>query len=270
MDPVLYMIKDEKDKIQQLSDDLIISIIEFNISNETKIQTMFSWRIINKQFYYALNPNKQRVNMMWRQIYFNTFDVLKHHSRLKMKRWDQYLRYKVTKISQHRNSDPDYKLFSGLDRNDSIIVNCENDIEEINNLHLKIFQDKIGKNGLPDNYEWQLKCPVLSDKLEYVDDTTKYCAVCKENVYEVHTIEELKKKVDNKQCVSIVIYSGLDYYQKQTKWMDKGKLVPRRYRRNQHEKDPYKELRESEDHEYAAIYHKEADPWYKQQNLNMK
>lgn len=237
---------DGKNWMSSLSDDLIISIITYNISTETTIKMMLNFKSINKQFYHALNPNNERINIIWRQICLNTFPYHVHNT-LKMKRWDQYLRYKVMKIEVHRDKDEDYKLFSDLDRNDSVIINCENDIEDINNLHSKVFKDQIGDNGLPDDYEWKLQCPVLSDKLKYIDDTTKYCTVCKKNVYQVHNVKDLKEKVANKECVSMVIYSGLDYFPKRVR----GKVMPLRYRRATDKDDPHKKLRNNRNYRHT-------------------
>eukprot|EP01084_Bolivina_argentea_P052390 96250_1 len=220
-----------------LSDDLIISIISYNI-DEKALNMIFSLKQISKQFYLALNPNNNRVNMIWKQICLIRLPNTYIPKGLKMKRWDQYFQYKMAKINQHKQKDDDYKYFSAIDKNDSVIVNCTNDIEEMNGLYSNVFTDKIGKNGLPNNFEWKYKCPVLSDKLKYIDKNTKYCDICKKNVYQVHDTKELQARVEKNECVSLVIYTGIFYMEEVL-----GTARKYMYSRTNDVEDPHKNLR---------------------------
>ena len=57
------------------------------------------------------------------------------------------------------------------DPQDSVIINCTHDIEEINtNLYSEnVFQGSIGDNFLPKGYQWKLECPVISNKLKKIE-----------------------------------------------------------------------------------------------------
>ena len=248
---------DNNNVLGKISNDILILIISFNIDHGA-IKTLIDLKTISKQFYNALNPNNGAVNMIWKEIcrikYPNTPQTLK------VQRWDQFLKYRMMKITQHKNNDDDFKIFSEADPSDSVIVNCTHDIEEINtNLHLNddIFKDKIGDDFLPKGYEWKLKCPVLSDKLRKIDAETKYCEVCKKNVYNVHTEKDLKMRVENGECVSMTIYSGIGYQYKRAR----GSVAPMDYDRDVHEVDPYKDKRNNPDR-YHQWFWKYSDQFY--------
>ena len=226
--------------MNELSDDLIVSIVSYNIDHEgTKLLAYL--KTINKQFYNALNGNNPSVNMLWKRICLYKFPNTP--SSLKMKRWDAFYRYRMKKIIEHRQKDDTFRLFNEADINDSVIINCEHDIEEINNLHSNIFKDKINDNNLPNGFKWNFKCPVVSDKLKYVDKTTKYCDICKKNVYQVTSTEELQERVNNKECVSLTVYSGIMYWPANVL----GDVMSYNYERESGKPDPYKKYRDNPD-----------------------
>ena len=234
---------DDTNLFDKISADTLIMIISHNIDHDA-IETLTDLKTVSKQFYNALNPNNGAVNMIWKEIcrikYPNTPQTLK------IKRWDQFLKYRMMTISQRKKDDDDYKIFADKDPQDSVIVNCSHDIEEINNNLYSgdntMFDGNIGNNFLPKGYEWKLQCPVLSDKLKKIDDQTKYCTVCKKNVYNVHTEKELQTRVENKECVSMTIFSGISY----RRFKVRGRVRPMRYDRDNDEVDPYKDRRKDE------------------------
>eukprot|EP01084_Bolivina_argentea_P055773 102189_1 len=245
----------KNDVFEKLSDDIVISIASYNIDSDG-LAFVVSLKMVNKQFYMALNPNNGSVNMLWKNICLIKFPNTRISNKLKMKRWDQYLKYKILKINEYKAQNDTYKLFSEADYNDSVIMNCGYDIEEINNLHSNMFQDEVGNNGLPKNFKWKLKCPILSTELKSIDDTTKYCHVCKKNVYEVHTNMDLKKRVQNDECVSMVVYSGLTYLPVRMR----GAVMTYYYNRT-HKVDKNKELRNSAHWRYVLNKHG-GDNWW--------
>ena len=227
-----------------ISNDTLILIISFNIDHDA-IKTLINLKTLSKQFYNALNPNNGAVNMIWKEICRIKFPNTPQT--LKVKRWDQFLRYRMIKINERKSIDDDFKVFSDEYPSDSVIINCTQDIEEINNnLHSNnddIFKDEIGDNFLPKGYEWKFQCPVLSDKLKKIDEKTRYCEVCKKNVYTVHRERELKKRVQNGECVSMTIYSGIYYKDIRKIRTVSGYAMPIRYNRDVDEVDRYKRLR---------------------------
>ena len=248
--------KKDGNMFEKISDDVLVSIIAFNIDH-VALKAIMDLKTVNKQFYNALNPNNGAVNMIWKEIcrikYPNT------PQSLKIKRWDQFLKYRMIKIIKHKKNNDDFKIFSENDPQDSVIVNCTNDIEEINNNLYSLsssdgFQGDIGSNFLPKGYEWKLDCPVLSNKLKKIDKQTKYCAVCKKNVYIVHTEKELKERVENEECVSMTIYSGISY-KKIRRHGKKGKVKRILYQRDVDGFDPYKDRRNKPE-QYKVILKK--------------
>ena len=234
--------------VDNISNDILILIISFNIDDDA-IKTLINLKTLSKQFYNALNPNNGAVNMIWKEICRIKFPNTPQT--LKVKRWDQFLKYRMIKINQRKNIDEDFKVFSDEYPSDSVIINCTQDIEEINNNLYSddndndIFKDEIGDHFLPKGYEWKLKCPVLSDKLKKIDANTRYCQVCKKNVYTVHTERDLKKRVENGQCVSMTIYWETCYKRKKGKMRSRSRARRRKKKKNWDvvEIDRYKETR---------------------------
>ncbi|EFC45570.1 predicted protein [Naegleria gruberi] len=58
-----------------------------------------------------------------------------------------------------------------------------------------------------ENCEWEYECPLKSNAFKVVSPNVKYCKVCKENVYEVFTMEEFKSHVEQDHCVSFSEFS---------------------------------------------------------------
>ena len=63
------------------------------------------------------------------------------------------------------------------------------------------FDAQFGSHGLPKNYEWKLKCPVLALKLKKKGEHKYYCNVCKKNVYIVENEQEMNERVSKGQCI---------------------------------------------------------------------
>ena len=219
----------------EMSNDILIMIISFNIDHDDDdaMKTLINLKTISKQFYNALNPNNGAVNMIWKIICINKYPNTPQT--LKIKRWDQFLKYRMFKINQHKNNDDDFKIFSDKDPLDSVIVNCTYDIEQFNNNNF-LYSDNDTSKGS----ECKFKCPVLSDKLKKIADGTRYCDVCKKNVYTVHTEKDLKSKVENQQYVSMTIYSGICYPMKGDVF---DMRPPSKYDRDKDEVDPHQKLR---------------------------
>jgi len=52
-------------------------------------------------------------------------------------------------------------------------------------------------------YEWEFLCPIASNQLHHVDNTTDFCSHCNKSVYIVSTPSDLELKVLAGQCVTI-------------------------------------------------------------------
>lgn len=183
---------------------------------------------INKHWYRCLDPNKPNVNAIWEQ---NICRPMFPHipKTLKVRRWDRFYQYRYSVILKYRkergdkskiNSQRVYSKFK-------VIENCLHDIEAVNGYYRdpqiidesggqkkendddddakdgfdKYFDAEIGSHGLPNGFEWRLKCPVSALRLEERGKDRHYCSVCKENVFTVRNIEELGMRVDQGQCV---------------------------------------------------------------------
>jgi hypothetical protein len=56
---------------------------------------------------------------------------------------------------------------------------------------------------LPTGLEWSFECPVALNRLQKTtDDTIDICEICNKNVYLVKNEQELRERVDKKQCVA--------------------------------------------------------------------
>ena len=99
------------------------------------------------------------------------------------------------------------------------------------------FDAQFGSHGLPKNYKWKLKCPVLALKLKKRGDDKYYCGVCKKNVYIVENEQEMAERVSYGQCVQFTM-SGKPSKSKPKQPSQqphhypapRGKIVPRNYR----------------------------------------
>lgn len=67
------------------------------------------------------------------------------------------------------------------------------------------FDAQFGSHGLPKNYKWKLKCPMLALKLKKRGDDKYYCNVCKKNVYVVENEQEMNERVSKGQCVQYTL-----------------------------------------------------------------
>ncbi|EFC37668.1 predicted protein [Naegleria gruberi] len=75
-----------------------------------------------------------------------------------------------------------------------------------------------------ENCEWEYECPLKSNAFKVVSPNVKYCKVCKENVYEVFSMNELKTHVEQNHCVAFSeqVMPGLP---SQLKRLRKGKVL---------------------------------------------
>merc|ERR1719356_307686 len=144
---------------------------------------------------------------------------------LKVRRWDRFYQYRYSVIMKYRkergdttkiNSKRVYSKFK-------VIENCLHDMDAVNAYYSDPqivdesgghhenddekdsfdghFDGQIGSHGLPDGFEWKLKCPLLSMKLEKRGAGRHYCSVCKKNVFTVRNVAEMAMRVDKGQCV---------------------------------------------------------------------
>ena len=75
----------------------------------------------------------------------------------------------------------------------------------------EIFKGEIGSNGLPKGFDKKLKCPMIFAGnwkfLQYKENGKYNCKQCHRDVYTVTTLEEMKTRLSDKQCVRIVYYN---------------------------------------------------------------
>jgi len=181
---------------------------------------------INKHWYQCLDPNQPNVNVIWEH---NLCRPLFVHipKTLKMRRWDRYYQYRYLAISEkrtdilgaHRNAQTMESIAesAGEDvvyRKFKVIENCLNDLEAVNKLHREplvvddakdgsdgLFDADIGSHGLPQGFEWKLKCPVTTLDLEDRGNGRHFCSVCKKNVFTVRNEREMAQRVQQGECV---------------------------------------------------------------------
>jgi len=61
----------------------------------------------------------------------------------------------------------------------------------------------VGRVGTPiENCDFEFECPLLYEKLTYVEPGKRFCDVCTKHVYEVNTQEDLEYNVAQNHCVS--------------------------------------------------------------------
>ena len=201
-----------------LTEDLIVLIASFAVHKLPK--TIARLKRINKYWYECLDPNKLDVNMIWeKNICRKVFKYTPNN--LRMKRWDRYFQYKWHNVKVDNNGIRP-KYISSMYKVFRVIEGCDYDIEGINSYHFStnatdgkkvgFFKDVIDpKSGLPKGFKWKLKCQVVGTKLEYRSGDKYYCNVCKQNVFYVETIKQLKEVVNNGQCARYFVKETMSF-----------------------------------------------------------
>ena len=108
-----------------------------------------------------------------------------------------YDKYTVLEGSQH-----DIESINAFFR-DPFVATVEEDVDEAKEEYDGYFDAQFGAHGLPKGYKWKLECPVMGLKLAPRGKNTKYCGVCKSNVYIVENETEMKEKINQGQCVQL-------------------------------------------------------------------
>eukprot|EP01084_Bolivina_argentea_P168618 292381_1 len=115
-------------KFGALPDDIFIKILLFDYKSLNEL------RLLNGHFYYLLDPTKQKINKLWENIVRKEFPLTPN--KLKCKRWDIYLNYKLDKMNSiEYNEYNDHKQWFEEAINQPewmVIEGCDYDINTIN------------------------------------------------------------------------------------------------------------------------------------------